>query len=122
MNDHQDSVASEEEYPPLPILETKPNRRTAVKAAAATLGLAAFGKAIWPLTTIPENVSIDEFLQQHYKELTEEDKQKVFSRLEAETKEECQISNLEPITQQVLRLMKLIDLIGGNYGNAKNRE
>ena len=81
-------VDGAQEYVPLPVLDTKPTRRTAVKAAAATLGLAAFGKAIWPLTSIPENVSVDEFLQQHYKELTDEDKEKVFSRLQAEAKEE----------------------------------
>ncbi len=49
--------------------------------------MAAFGRAVSPLWSIPENVSQEEFLQQHYKELTKEEKQKVFERLEAETKE-----------------------------------
>ncbi len=71
----------------LPILG-QATRRTAVKGAAVALGLAAFGRAIWPLISIPENVSVDEFLQQHYKELTEEDKRKIFARLEKETKED----------------------------------
>ena len=52
------------------------------------LGLAALGKALAPLRSIPEEVSVDEFLQRHYKELTEEDKQRVFERLEAEALEE----------------------------------
>ena len=77
--------------PPLPtlsILNNGSSRRTALKGVAVTLGLAAFGKALWPLTTIPENVSVSEFLQQHYKELTEEDKTAVFKRLAEETKQQ----------------------------------
>ncbi len=90
--------------PPLPslsILDNGSSRRTAIKGVAMTLGLAAFGKAIWPLTTIPENVSVSEFLQQHYKELTEEDKTAVFKRLAAETKQQygadVTISDQRPI-------------------------
>lgn len=40
------------------------------------------------MMVIPENVSAEEFLQQHYKELTEEDKKRIFARLEKEAKEE----------------------------------
>ncbi len=90
--------------PPLPtlsILDNGSTRRTALKGVAMTLGLAAFGKAIWPLTTIPENVSVSEFLQQHYKELTEDDKTAVFKRLAAETKQQygadVTISDQRPI-------------------------
>ncbi len=36
--------------------------------------------------SIPENISIAEFLQRHYKELTDEDKQEIFQRLASETK------------------------------------
>ena len=71
----------------LPILN-QPSRRTAIKAAGATLGLTAFGIAVSPLATIPENVSVDEFLQRHYSELSESDKEKIFARLEDETKEQ----------------------------------
>jgi Fe-S-cluster-containing dehydrogenase component len=71
----------------LPVLGQSSTRRVALKAAGAALGLAAFGKAVSPLYTIPENVSLDEFLQRHYKELTDEDKQRVFSRLESETQQ-----------------------------------
>ncbi|MBT5019212.1 MAG: 4Fe-4S ferredoxin, partial [Planctomicrobium sp.] len=75
----------------LPILNQPSTRRTVMKAAGAALGLAAFGRAVSPLWSIPENVSVDEFLQQHYKELSDDDKQKVFARLEAETKEDLGI-------------------------------
>ncbi len=64
------------------------SRRTAVKGACATLGLAAFGAAISPLTKLAEDISAEEFLQQHYQELSAKEKQQVFARLEAETKEE----------------------------------
>ena len=51
------------------------------------MGLAAFGRAISPLMVIPENVSVDEFLQRHYKELSEKDKESIFNRLQGETKQ-----------------------------------
>lgn len=72
----------------LPILGQMSTRRTAIKAGAVALGLTALGRAISPLYSIPQNVSADEFLQQHYKELSEEDKQAVFERLENESREE----------------------------------
>jgi hypothetical protein len=72
----------------LPILDQPTTRRTALKVAGAALGLAAFGKAVSPLMVIPENVSAEEFLQQHYKELTDDDKERIFARLETETKEQ----------------------------------
>lgn len=85
----------------LPVLNPPSSRRVMLKGAGAALGLAAFGKAISPLWTIPENVSVEEFLQQHYKELTEEDKQRVFARLESETRDqygaEVQIADQRPI-------------------------
>jgi Fe-S-cluster-containing dehydrogenase component len=63
-------------------------RRTALKAVGATLGAAAFAKAIAPLTEWSATLSMDEFLQKHYKELSPEDLQKVIERLERETKEQ----------------------------------
>ncbi len=85
----------------LPVVDQPSTRRTALKTAGAALGLAAFGKAISPLWSIPENVSVDEFLQQHYKELSDNDKQKVFQRLEAEAKDaygaDVTISDPKPI-------------------------
>ena len=85
----------------LPILNQPTTRRTSLKVAGGTLGLAAFGAAISPLMVIPDNISVDEFLQRHYKELTDEDKAEVFARIEAETKEDCgvdvTISDPQPI-------------------------
>jgi Fe-S-cluster-containing dehydrogenase component len=45
-------------------------RRTALKAIGATLGAAAFAKAIAPLTEWTRDLSVDEFLQKHYRELS----------------------------------------------------
>lgn len=87
--------------PLLPILDQPSTRRTVLKAAGAALGLAAFGQALSPLVVIPKNVSVEEFLQKHYKELTDEERQQVFSRLEAETRErygaDVTISDPKPI-------------------------
>ncbi|MCR9117369.1 MAG: 4Fe-4S dicluster domain-containing protein [bacterium] len=86
--------------PLLPILNNS-TRRTAVKGIAATLGLAAFGKAVWPLTNVPEETSLDEFLQKHYKELDETEKTEVIARLEKEAQEdhnvEVTIADQRPI-------------------------
>jgi Fe-S-cluster-containing dehydrogenase component len=70
----------------LPVLG-QVDRRTAMKGVGATLGLAAFGAAISPLAKFREQTSLDEFLQKHFKEMTEDDKRAVFARLERETKE-----------------------------------
>ena len=63
-------------------------RRRALKVAGATLGAAAFAKALAPITEWTEDISIDEFLQKHYKEMTPDDFKKVVSRLEEETRQE----------------------------------
>ena len=66
-----------------------PNRRTALKAAGATLGIAAFAKAVTPIVQWAESgASVDEFLQKHYRELTPEELQIVLRRIEQETLEE----------------------------------
>ena len=65
----QKATSSDSQGPLLPILDQPSTRRTMLKTAGAALGLAAFGEALSPLMVIPENVSVDEFLQQHYKEL-----------------------------------------------------
>ena len=64
------------------------NRRTAMKALGATLGAAAFARAMAPLREWSAEQSMDEFLQQHYKELSEEEMQQILERLEQETYEE----------------------------------
>ncbi len=65
----------------LPIL----SRRTAVKGACATLGAVAFVGAVSPLRKVAEDITPAEFFQQHYQELSDEDKRQVFARLEAES-------------------------------------
>ena len=73
---------------PLPVVGNV-TRRTALKVLGATLGAAAFAKAIAPLfdwTT--ENVSADEFLQKHYRELSPTELQAVLHRLEEQTQQE----------------------------------
>ncbi len=77
------------------------SRRTAVKGACATLGVAAFAAAVSPLRKLQEEISPAEFFQQHYQELSAEDKQKVLARLEAKTQQEygadVQIQDDRPI-------------------------
>ena len=64
------------------------SRRTAVKGACATLGAAAFVGAMAPLKKVAEDITPAEFFQQHYQELSDEDKKQVLARLEAETNED----------------------------------
>jgi molybdopterin-containing oxidoreductase family iron-sulfur binding subunit len=78
---------SESKRTALPVLG-EVDRRTAVKAGAVMLGLAAWAKAIQPLFQWTSNLSADEFLQKHYKELKPPEKQAVFRRLEEDAKKE----------------------------------
>lgn len=75
-------------------------RRTALKAFGATLGAAAFAKALAPLTDFVEGMSVDEFLQTHYKELSDAQMEAVLRRLEAKALEdygaEVTIKDLKP--------------------------
>jgi ferredoxin len=65
------------------------NRRTAIKATGATLGAAAFAKAMAPIVEwVSQETSAAEFLQQHFKELSEDDLSVVMRRLEDEAREE----------------------------------
>lgn len=61
------------------------SRRTAFKLAGATLGAAAFAKAIAPIVEWTAEQSLDEFLQRHYRELSKDDMAQVLRRLEEET-------------------------------------
>lgn len=63
-------------------------RRNALKAGGATLGAAAFARALAPLTEWEPTTSVDAFLQRHYKELDADEMAAVLRRLEAETLEE----------------------------------
>jgi Fe-S-cluster-containing dehydrogenase component len=62
-------------------------RRGALKAAGITLGAAAFAKASAPLVEFARDVSLDEFLQKHYRELSAEELETVLRRIEEETLE-----------------------------------
>lgn len=70
----------------LPIIENLP-RRAVVKGGFATLGAAAFVAAVSPLRQAAKSTSAVEFMQQHYTELSPEQKADVLARLEAEAKE-----------------------------------
>lgn len=63
------------------------DRRTAVKAGVATLGLAAWAAAIKPWFEWTTELNTDEFLQKHYRELTPEQLQVILNRLTAEARE-----------------------------------
>ncbi len=63
------------------------SRRNLLKGAGATLGIAAFAKGMAPLTEWGKNISADEFLQKHYRELTKDQLAEIMVRLEKETKE-----------------------------------
>jgi Fe-S-cluster-containing dehydrogenase component len=77
------------------------DRRTAMKGAGALLGAGAFARAIAPITAWSDNLTMDELLQQHYRELSREDMQAVLRRLEAETLEDygadVQIEDVRPL-------------------------
>jgi Fe-S-cluster-containing dehydrogenase component len=64
------------------------SRRTALKAVGATLGLAAFAKAMAPLTEWTANLSVDEFLQKHYRELSPIDLKLALARIEKGAREQ----------------------------------
>lgn len=61
------------------------DRRTLLKASGATLGIAAFAKALAPLTEWSEDLSAEEFVQKHYRELNSDELKSVIARIEADT-------------------------------------
>jgi molybdopterin-containing oxidoreductase family iron-sulfur binding subunit len=75
-------------------------RRTALKVLGATLGAAAFARAMAPLAELTATTSVAEFLQKHYKELTTNELHAVLRRLEGETAQrygrEVTIRDLRP--------------------------
>ncbi|MAT73521.1 MAG: 4Fe-4S ferredoxin [Planctomycetaceae bacterium] len=72
----------------LPVLG-EVDRRTAFKAAGATLGAAAFAKAMAPVVEwASHETSASEFLQKHFKELRPDELATVMSRLEDEARDE----------------------------------
>jgi len=79
---------------------SKISRRGIFKAVGATLGLGAFAKAAAPLASFVEGISLDEFLQKHYRELNKSEMAEVLVRLENETFREynrnVRIQDLKP--------------------------
>jgi len=69
-----------------PVEKPRFTRRTALKVATGAVGAAAFTRAMAPLASFAGTLSMEELLQKHYKQLSDEDKQRIFRRLEAETK------------------------------------
>jgi Fe-S-cluster-containing dehydrogenase component len=63
-------------------------RRNVLKGAGATLGAAAFARAVAPITEWTDDLSVDAFLQRHYKELSRDEMDYVLRRIEAQTLEE----------------------------------
>jgi len=64
------------------------NRRTALKVLGAAVGVAAFAKAAEPLARWASDQSLEEFLREHYKELSPERLAEILAYHEAKTKEE----------------------------------
>ena len=65
------------------------DRRTMMKGAGLTLGAGAFAKAIAPIVSwASEDLSVDAWLQKHYKELSREEMEAVLRRIEDETWED----------------------------------
>ena len=76
------------------------SRRTVLKAAGATLGMAAFARAVAPLVEWTKDLSMDEFLQKHYQEMTPDEMSQVLRRIEAKTEAEygakVQVQDVRP--------------------------
>lgn len=88
-------------------------RRTAVKALGATLGAAAFAKAIAPLTEWKPSESVEEYLQKHYRELSPTEMKKVLANLEADARETYgrqDISISDPQAQQGVKFGYALNL------------
>jgi Fe-S-cluster-containing dehydrogenase component len=64
------------------------SRRTIFKGAGVTLGAAAFARAVAPMTQWVDGLSMDEFLQRHYKELSKAEMDIILRRIEEKTLEE----------------------------------
>ncbi len=63
-------------------------RRDMFKGLGATLGLAAYAKALAPLTEWKPFESVEDFLQKHYSELSAVDLEVVLKRIEKDTKKQ----------------------------------
>lgn len=62
-------------------------RRVALKVVGSTLGAGAFAQAVKPLTEWAANMSMDQFLQTHYREMSPEALAAVLARIEKDAQE-----------------------------------
>ena len=69
-------------------MSDQPSRRGLLKGAGATLGAAAFARALAPITEWTDDLSMEGFLQKHYKELNVDEMEGVLRRLEQKTLED----------------------------------
>ncbi len=80
---------------------TSRTKRRSLKVLGATLGVAAYAKAMEPLLEWEDGMDMQAFLQKHYKELSAEELEAVIARLEADTLEhygrEVRIEDVRPI-------------------------
>ena len=76
------------------------SRRVALKMAGATMGVAALAQALSPLEKLADELTLEQFLQRHYKELSQADIDAVLRRIEADTErkygKKVEISDLRP--------------------------
>ena len=76
-------------------------KRRSLKVLGATLGASAFAYAMAPRREFTKDLTIDQFLQKHYKELTKADLAALVERLERETKQaygkEVHIQDFRPM-------------------------
>ena len=61
-------------------------RRNLLKLAGAAAGVGALSWALAPFAELAGKLTPEELLQKHYKELSDDDKARIFRRLEAETR------------------------------------
>ncbi len=75
-------------------------RRVALKVVGATLGASAFAAAAKPLTEWTDDMTVDQFLQKHYRELSPDELKKVLSRIEAESQIKYQRDDIRVTADQ----------------------
>ena len=88
------------------------NRRALLKAAGvATCGV-AFARALSPLSAFSSTLDKETLLQQHYKELTDEDKQRIFRILEERTARDygAKVTISDPQPEQGIEMAYALNL------------
>jgi Fe-S-cluster-containing dehydrogenase component len=90
-------VASDESQPGTPAPQgsedaAEVRRRTVLKLLGGAVGALGFAKAMEPLTAFTKDLTLDQFLQRHYKELSPEELEAVLRRIEAETQAKYGVS------------------------------